>query len=167
MRLFRVLSLVTASLLAFACGASSKSSTSSGAASDTSSVTSSVDTGTSVSSTTSTGTGGAGAGGGSSTGTGGSPTCDSIGMCGDFGMGCVYCAIQGACASQYNACFNDMHCSQYQMCSQMCSFKDPMCLDACAAQWPDGAKELNDLTQCIACDQCPMSCAMEHAARCH
>lgn len=111
--------------------------------------------------TQSGGAGGASGGGGgtSSGGSGGAATCDELAACGNTGEGCVACAIGGACATVYDACFSNDQCVTYQQCVGGCMTGDAACIAACDQASPDGKAPYEALFQCVLCDECPISCA--------
>jgi hypothetical protein len=134
--------------------------------------------GTSTATSTSTGSasGASGTGGGS---------CDTL-SCGDFGSGCIGCAVKGACEGPYASCVNSKPCYDYSQCAGTCDDDasacvmkcgaDPdcesgcesarqACTKACASQNQDGATKFTELVTCVVCHACANACS-KYAAGC-
>jgi hypothetical protein len=107
-----------------------------------------------------TGAGGAAIAASTSSSTGASPAnCDALSDCGNFGEGCVACAIQDACATEYANCANDPACESYATCVTDCPSKSDSCVLGCATQSPGGSDTYKSLNQCVVCQACATSCA--------
>ncbi|MEP7121606.1 MAG: hypothetical protein ABJE95_11870 [Byssovorax sp.] len=112
----------------------------------------SAGTGTAASTTSggSTGTGGAG---------GASPqNCAEATDCGNFGVGCVHCAVTASCLGPYQTCHDDPQCKTYAVCASPCAPKDLDCLQICASKFPQGAAEYGMLIRCVLCGDCAALC---------
>jgi hypothetical protein len=119
------------------------------------------------------GEGGAGGGGDETTGSFGGgvsqyveSSCDELATCGDFGSGCVRCAIIHGCADAYDACKESSDCVGFSMCASECGDADTDCDQACIATNGDGAALFEALVLCTVCDQCPTACG-EFSSICH
>lgn len=154
-------SLIFASAtLLLGCGAADGAATGGdeGGAAATSSTTDTAQGGTSAggSATSTVSTGGTSSGSGGMGG--GLPVvCDAIGTCGNTGEGCVGCAVAGPCLAVYDACFANDDCVKYQQCLTMCA-GDALCDGACEQQIPAGKAPFDAFSQCVLCEECPMSC---------
>lgn len=85
-----------------------------------------------------------------------SGTCDNSGDCGDSTVGCIACAIAGACSDDYDACAADQGCIDYSTCAGSCA--DQACFEQCVADNPVGADIYNTLLVCVLCEQCYNDC---------
>jgi hypothetical protein len=74
------------------------------------------------------------------------------------GGGCVTCAIDGACAADYQACLASPDCQSIDGCWAGCSAGDTTCQSACLADNPDGADAYQELNSCIYCTTCATAC---------
>jgi hypothetical protein len=104
------------------------------------------------------GAGGSPAGTVSSIGSGGAMPCDSLGDCGNFGRGCVNCAVTTACRDVYEGCFYSTSCVQYAVCVEMCTADDLACVDSCRTAYPGADQTYDALVLCVLCDECSISC---------
>jgi hypothetical protein len=111
--------------------------------------------------TGSAGTSGSGGAGGGGDADGGAMDCAASTTCGNFGAGCIKCAVKTACAAEYKACFDDAPCKAYAVCIGQCPAKDINCLQLCMNQSPGGATEYQALTRCVICGDCVTLC--DHA----
>jgi hypothetical protein len=100
--------------------------------------------------TTPTGTTG-GAGGGDAGANCPQTSCDN--------NGCVTCALNGPCASLWNACSANPSCVSLDNCWSSCAGGDTACQQGCAAQNPDAVSTYQAVNQCVYCDQCATICA--------
>ena len=82
--------------------------------------------------------------------------CDGTGHCGDLTSGCIACAVSGPCEGQLDACLTSTECTDYESCLSACM--DSSCVDACAAQEPEGAALYLELVECVLLDECPGDC---------
>ena len=112
--------------------------------------------------------------------------CDGQKDCGDFGTGCIGCATQGECATEYNDCANSVSCYTFSACAGQCADDDATCTMKCNDGKPaalaaclsmcsdtvaaclnekcvnanaDGAQKYSSLVQCVVCKACPSDCA--------
>lgn len=91
--------------------------------------------------------------------------CDDIGVCDDQAASqtCLNCAVNNDCWNEFNLCAASESCINVDNCVSLCA--DQVCIDACLAQYPDGAALYEDVTYCVYCAQCPVSCS-EHSSWC-
>lgn len=82
--------------------------------------------------------------------------CDDSDNCGDSTMGCIACALEGNCASQYGDCAADQDCIDFSTCAGACA--DQACYDQCVTDHPTGADIYNTLLVCVLCDECYNDC---------
>jgi hypothetical protein len=157
--------MIAAGSVGTACGASASSSGAgagpggfggSGESTSTGDSATAAQTGSAQSGTGSSGTGAVGGAGG------GFPTdCAATATCGNFGAGCIKCAAKTACATEYQACFDDAPCKAYSACIEPCGAKQLDCLQLCANQYPGGATKHQTLIHCVICGDCSTLC--EHS----
>lgn len=92
-------------------------------------------------------------------------TCDGVGVCGDGEHpGCQGCAIATTCAGAWEACQTDTTgaCIELSDCYLECPLGDTECYDACdAAASAEGVALLTELTRCVFCQECPLSCRVD------
>jgi hypothetical protein len=84
-------------------------------------------------------------------------TC-SAGKCVSDGQGCDACvqsALQGACASQYQACTANSACSALLSCVNQCTTQ--ACVTTCQQQNPGGVSLFNPVVSCVN-TQCSAEC---------
>jgi hypothetical protein len=97
-----------------------------------------------------------------SSGTGGQDAgvpCSSIADCGNFGSGCIHCAITTACADAYQTCFDDPSCVDYATCLDQCAEGDDVCAADCVAISLEASVAAYEaLIGCVLCDQCADPC---------
>lgn len=84
--------------------------------------------------------------------------CDNTGNCGDIGIGCIGCALEGPCADGYDACMNDMDCTAVIDCFSGCDGGDQACFQTCIDQHPSGFQLYETFVLCVICDACPNDC---------
>jgi hypothetical protein len=91
-------------------------------------------------------------------------TCDT-GMIGDpqsqLCNDCVNCAEQSLCASETQACGNNMECTEFINCVQNCQTQQ--CTQQCASQFPSGAMLYQAFVTCLLCSACPANCNIPQA----
>lgn len=84
--------------------------------------------------------------------------CDDVASCGDYGSGCVACAIKHGCADVYRACIDSLECVEFSTCADACAEADTSCDNACVKDHPEGKKKFEALVLCTVCDECPTAC---------
>jgi hypothetical protein len=75
------------------------------------------------------------------------------------GPDCNECAnqsLQGACASQYQACIGDAECSAFWDCIDACA--DDACVQQCSSTYPNGANLYVAMIDCAFCQACDAAC---------
>jgi len=84
--------------------------------------------------------------------------CDEVGVCQGNDNSCVSCAMNGACFIFVDICNSNFDCDEFLKCAGTCTANDTACLDDCRNQHPTGAKDLQQLVDCLFCQECPKSC---------
>jgi hypothetical protein len=84
--------------------------------------------------------------------------CDSLDDCGNFGSGCVNCAVVTTCHDLYESCFHSKPCVEYAVCVEMCAADDLACIDSCRATYPGADQTYDALVSCVLCEECAVSC---------
>ncbi|AKT37374.1 hypothetical protein [Chondromyces crocatus] len=70
--------------------------------------------------------------------------------------GCGLCALTGPCAAFVTACTNNTSCASLNTCVNDC--EDDACIDDCYDTYPEGETDYDNLSGCVVCDVCPLSC---------
>lgn len=84
---------------------------------------------------------------------GSSGVCDKTGDC----QTCAQCAFEEPCADEWNACFAEPECEQFQDCLDKC-MGGGQCFFQCQQEFPDGAATFLTAYQCILCVECVDDC---------
>ena len=69
---------------------------------------------------------------------------------------CAATATQNVCGPAAQACLQDPNCANVSGCVQACPQNDPMCIAAC---FQAASQVMNDLADCVVCQECPVECA--------
>jgi hypothetical protein len=91
--------------------------------------------------------------------------CDGNGNCNRHEMGCVRCAYEGVCKSQYDACHADAGCNAFIACVEGCNGLEGSAGKRCALKCEDDHRAAYEafyrpMAKCAFCQACRSDCQL-------